>query len=256
SSESFLSLGEVALLTELIWRATEPLNLGWQLSLAFILAFALLFGIVNNLLGINHVAWSRAAVGDILRLGFSCALVTALGGLIDILIPDINLPDGFILTAALVASSGFVITRYRLRLVTGLASYWVRSRGYSGGERVIIVGAGAGGELATWLLRRTDFRQLFSVVGYVDDSPAVQGMRLDGIPVLGTTADIPSLVKSNDIGLICYSISHIENYDQARILRTCADTDTRVVILSNIMKNLQDQFAATKTRPQPYERET
>jgi lipopolysaccharide/colanic/teichoic acid biosynthesis glycosyltransferase len=240
-----------AVLVELIWRTSGPLDLGWPLSLAFVLSFSFLFGIVNNLLGLNRVAWSRAAAEDILRLGLSCVLVTALGALIDLLIPDIRLPDGFILTAALVASSGFVLTRYRLRLITSLASRWVRSRSYGSGERVIIVGAGSGGELATWLLRHADFRHLFSVVGYVDDSPALQGMRFDGIPVLGTTADIPSLVKGNDIGLICYSIGRIGDADQARILRTCSGTGTRLVILANIMKNLQAQFVSPESSPNP-----
>jgi FlaA1/EpsC-like NDP-sugar epimerase len=110
----------------------------------------------------------------------------------------------FVFTASLVVLLSCVTARYRFRLLTGLASRWIRMRhsGSGAGERVLIVGAGEGGSFASWLLRRRDFQRLYTVVGIVDDDPAKQGMRYEGLKVLGTTADIPRLVKSHDIGVI------------------------------------------------------
>ena len=143
---------------------------------------------------------------------------------------------------------GFVVVRYRLRLVTGLANFWItwRGRGYGAGERVLIVGAGQGSELAAWLLGRSEFRRLYTAVGIVDDNPAKQGMRLDGLPVLGTTADIPELVKRHDIGVLYYAIVKIDRADEERILATCRKTGLRLIMLSELLRALHGHLTASR----------
>ena len=225
-----------------IWRLFGPMNVGWEVALIASLGYSVFFGVANTLLGLKRVEWSRASTEDMLGLIVSCTLVTTGSILLDLRVPNVNLPDGFLITAGLLSAVGFVIARYRLRLLTGFASRWVNSRGFNNGERVLVVGAGAGGEIAAWLLRRSDMRQMFNVVGYVDDSPLIQGMRFDGIPVLGTTADIPALVKKEDIGLICFAISKITPQDQEHILRNCRQTKARLVILSDVMRTLEKHF--------------
>jgi FlaA1/EpsC-like NDP-sugar epimerase len=154
-------------------------------------------------------------------------------------------PDGFVLTATLVVLAGFIVVRYRLRLVTGLADRWTQSRGrrISLGERVLIVGAGEGGEFASWVLSRPDFRKYFLVIGFADDDPGKQGMRYDGVKVLGTTGDIADLVSRYDIGIIIFAISKISSQDSTRILLLCEKTGVPVVNLSDIMENLQHQIS-------------
>jgi FlaA1/EpsC-like NDP-sugar epimerase len=130
--------------------------------------------------------------------------------------------------------------RYRLRLVTGLATRWInlRNSGYGAGERVLVVGAGKGSAFAAWLLRRTDFRKLYTLVGIADDDPAKQGMRYDGLKVLGATADIPELVRRHDIDVIFYAIVKISDADCQRILSACARTDLRVIMLPELLRSL------------------
>jgi FlaA1/EpsC-like NDP-sugar epimerase len=62
------------------------------------------------------------------------------------------------------------------------------------GKRILIVGADDAGEL---LLRdiRSSRRSRFRVVGFVDDDPSKVGHRIHGVPVLGTRANLPQLVK-------------------------------------------------------------
>ena len=227
---------------ELIWRSANPHTLGWRISLLIALIFSLQFGLFNTLLGIKRVEWSRAAAEDVYGLLLSGLLVMISSILLDLVVPDINLPDGFVIAASILAVLGFSISRYRFRLVTGLAARWVGRRGYGVGERVLVIGAGAGGEIATWLLRRPDFRHIFKVVGYVDDSPAMQGRRFGGISVLGTTADIPNLVRKEDIGMLCFSISQGSPQDRQRILDRCHQSGARLVILEDIVQSMEQHF--------------
>ena len=219
---------------------------------------ALLFGFSNTLLGLKTVEWSRAAAEDAFRLLVSCGLVTLVLAFIQtVFLPQPGLPLRFMATAGAMVLASFIAVRYRLRLVTGLASRWItlRRSGYGTGERVLVVGAGDGSEFAAWLLRRTDFRRLYTVVGIADDDPSKQGMRFDGLQVLGTVADIPGLVTKHDIGVIFYAISRISELDSQRILTTCRRTAVRVVMLSDMLRTLHlclTRDLPRATRPVPY----
>lgn len=105
-----------------------------------------------------------------------------------------------------------------------------------------MVGAGEGSKFATWLLRRTDFWRLYTVIGIADDDPSKQGMRFDGLNVLGTTADIPQIVKQHDIGVIFYAISRISPTDSQRILATCKITGVHMVMLADVLRTLHTRL--------------
>ena len=234
----------------LVWRIFGPLNIGWDWALLIPLLLALQFGVVNTLLGLGRVEWSRAAPDDVFGLFLSCALVAIASTLGSLFLPRVNIPNGYILIVSLVVLMGFITARYRLRLLTGFASRWVnfRARGYGIGERVLIAGAGSGGEFVTWLLHRPDFQHLFNLIGYVDDDPSKQGMRYDGVSVIGTTADIPALVKKEDIGIIFYAIGQIDVQDRDRILQNCRQANTRLVILSDVLQSLESHLIPVTSR--------
>jgi lipopolysaccharide/colanic/teichoic acid biosynthesis glycosyltransferase len=243
----FLSIG----LMGFIWRLGGPLDIGlWKaVNIAFLLA--LMFGLFNTLLGLKVVAWSHASAEDVFRLVISCALVTLTIVVLQFTIaPENFLPVRFMLAAGLLVLIGFIAVRYRLRLLTGLASRWIthRNTGYGIGERVLIVGAGEGGEFATWLLKRPDFSRHYTLIGFADDHPSKQGLRFDGLKVLGTTADIPHIVKQHDIGVIFYAISKISPSDSQRILNTCKKTGLHTVMLSDMLRTLHTRLTRVLPR--------
>jgi FlaA1/EpsC-like NDP-sugar epimerase len=68
-------------------------------------------------------------------------------------------------------------------------------------------------------------------------------MRVDGVKVLGTIADIPDLVKRHDIGVIFYAISKISPADSQRILATCKRTGLHLVMLSDVLRTLHTRLS-------------
>ena len=238
---AFLSVSLVGV----VWRLRSPLDIGLGRAIGLALLLAALFMLFNTLLGLKNISWARSAPEDALSLLVSCGLVTlAVVGLQAAFLPQPGLPVRFMLTSGAVVLAGFVLMRYRLRLVTGLASRWItfRQSGYGAGERVLVVGAGEGSEFAAWLLGRDEFKRLYTVVGIVDDDPSKQGMRFDGLKVLGTTADIPELVKRHDIGVIYYAITKISPADNQRILSTCQGTNLRLIMLSDLLHSLRSHL--------------
>ncbi len=228
-----------------VWRLGSPLHIGWPTALGLALALALLFSLVNSLLGLHKVYWRKAAAVEALDLGLSSGIVTTGLVLVSTLPEPPVLPGTLIATSGLLAFMGFVVVRYRERVLTGFATRWLAWRGgvKTLGERVLVVGAGDLAQFGLWLLRKSDLGQAFSVVGMVDDNPRKMGLRVDGCPVLGATADIPELVRQHDVGVVMFSISRILPADRQRILALCAQTNAHLVMIPDIMNVIETYFS-------------
>ncbi len=231
--------------TGVLWRLSGPLDVGLDRAMYIAIILAFFFGLFNALLGLKAVSWAHPAAEDVLRLLVSCALVTLVVVALEMAYhPESFLPVRFMSTAGLAVLFGFVAVRYRLRLITGLASRWIdlRNSTFGAPERVLVVGAGDGCEFAAWLLQRRDFKRIYTIVGIVDDDPSKQGMRYDGLKVLGSTAEIPELVSRHDVGVIFHTIARISPEDNRRILSICNKTGLHVVILSEVLDLLHQQL--------------
>jgi len=238
-------------LTGTLWHMSGPLNLGLERAISMSIILAFLFSVFNILLGLRSVSWSHPAAEDVLRLFASCVLVTAAVIVLELVYhPYIFPPARFLSAAGLSVLLGFVAVRYRLRLVTGLASRWITLRNSTFGapERVLVVGAGEGSEFAAWLLQRREFKRIYKIVGIVDDDPLKQGMRYEGLKVLGFTADLPEVVKKHDVGVIFHTITRLSEEDKQRILCLCRKTGLRLVMLSDVLDLLRRQLMP----PVPY----
>jgi len=237
----FIAVG----LTGLLWRSAGPLELGWSVSIGVALTIALLFGFMNSLLGLNRIVWRQARPSYSLDLAFSSAIATFILVGINWLWPTGPfLPQGMLLITGLFAFLGCLSVRYRDRLLTGIMSRWLwhRRRAGSVGELVLIVGAGEASQLAIWLLEKSKYASIYSIVGIVDDNLFKQGIYAGGYPVLGTIDELPDIVEKNNIGLIMYAISNIQTEDKARILKLCQGTSARLVSVPDLLDIIHSHF--------------
>ncbi|MCG7991363.1 MAG: polysaccharide biosynthesis protein [Candidatus Thiodiazotropha lotti] len=88
------------------------------------------------------------------------------------------------------------------------------------GKRVLIVGSGKAGEmLARDILRnrRGDFRP----VAFVDDKQRRQGREIHGLPVAGTSEDIPALCEELSIDIIMLAIPSASSSQMRRVVEFC-----------------------------------
>jgi lipopolysaccharide/colanic/teichoic acid biosynthesis glycosyltransferase len=230
----------------LLWRLSAPLDLGMELAITVAAGIAFVFSLVNSKLGLGRIWWRYAKASVAFDLALSSAISTLLIFTFDWLWPDGPfLPLGMVVVTGLLAFLGFVSIRYRERLLTGLATRWLSRRGTGEGigERVLVVGAGECGILATWLLRRSKLSSAFTVIGIVDDDPTKRGMTIDGHHVFGFTRRIPELVKKKDVGVIFFAIESIDADEKTRILKLCRQTAARVVLIPDLLAYLREQFS-------------
>ncbi len=244
-------------LAGLIFRILGPLHVGWGPALILAVSFSALFSLTNVILKTNHIEWSRASIIDVVDLIPGLAISTAASLLINNFLPpqwlDIPilagngefvagpansplgvsrslLPNGMLLLSAGFAMAGYVLARYRSRLITGLASRWVNWRGVGRQnlERVLIIGSGDTGQFAAGVLQSGRYEHTFRVMGFVDDSMYMQDARIRGLRVLGRREDLHDLVKKLDIGIIVFAIHNISPAERLRLIEVCRRTPARV----------------------------
>ena len=235
--DSLVAFAAVAL-TGGLWRLSGPLDLGVGRAIRVAAAMALVLSLVNSRLGLGRIWWRHARPVYVFDLAFSSGIATVLLAAVDGLWPGGHfLPLGMVFVAGLLAFLGFVCVRYRESLLSALTTRWLM-RGEHGDrmrERVLIVGAGECGLLATWLLQRSNLSSAFSIIGMVDDDPTKEGMTVDGHRVFGLTRRIPEIVEQRDVGLILFAIETIPPDEQARILNLCRQTPARLVIIPDLL---------------------
>jgi hypothetical protein len=225
-----------------IWRTASPLDVGVPTFLLIALCIAVLYSNINILLGLGSVAWSKASASTAFLLLLSVCLSTGLFLILDhLLLPAPIFPSGMAMAAAAMAGAGFVAARYRTRLVTGLAARWVGARGRLSlmGERVLIVGAGELGELASWLLRRREFAGTFTIAGMLDDNPRKIGLKVADCKVLGTSAELEGLICKHDSRLVILAIKEMPAAVGTRIAQTCQANNVRLVQFADLLAGVQ-----------------
>ena len=100
--------------------------------------------------------------------------------------------------------------------------------------------------MAVWLLHRSAFRDVFGIVGIVDDDVKKQGLRLNGYLVMGGSKDIPDLVEKYDIGLILFAISNKTENQRTKILNLCQTTSAHILEIPDLVRVLDESL---RTRP-------
>jgi FlaA1/EpsC-like NDP-sugar epimerase len=88
----------------------------------------------------------------------------------------------------------------------------------SGGQRVIIVGAGTGGDMVVRDMLRDGS---YVPVGLVDDDPALLKARIQGVPVLGPVEHLPSIVRRYDVDSLIIAVPSASNAEMQHIVKMC-----------------------------------
>ena len=236
--DTLVTFGAIAL-TGVIWRTFGPLNVGWPKAIWVGVGFSLIFSLTGALLGVNRIVWSRANAGDAFDLLPAFLVGTAAAVGIDLLLrrPPL-LPVGMLITAAVLAFGGFVMVRYRSRLLRGLSMRW-RGGVLGVQERVLVVGGGEAGQFIAWWLQNGRSAGAFRIVGCVDDDLYKQDTRIYGMNVLGRRDDIPHLVERHDVGIIIFAIHNISGPERQQLLAICASTKAKIVTIPDVLGELR-----------------
>ena len=114
-------------------------------------------------------------------------------------------------------------------------------------EPVLIVGAGAAGEIVAEVLSKNPKKE-FKPVGFVDDDPTKQKQSIWGLPVLGAREDIPTLVKRECIKEIIIAIPSASGIVISEIIEICHKTKARLKILPGFYNLITGKIQTDRIR--------
>ncbi len=181
---------------------------------------------------------------DISRIDEAISLFKAITfGVLVLAVATLDLSDPFprsrlVVFGYWVALILFVIV---FRLCVRGAEKRFRVRGF-GRRRALILGAAERGKaLLRELMEYPDLG--YHVLGFVDDDPAKAEQQISGIKVLGTTADLPRLIRDESVQEVLIAISSTSHGAILRIMGLCEGT--RVIF--KIVPDLYDIVSGHKT---------
>ncbi len=203
--------------------------------------------------GIHRFVWRYVGMAEI-----AAFVQAALYSGIPLLLLRLGLPDrleawrmplSVILMDSALAFGGLLALRVLRR---SLYERYEREQRWAdaGGERrkrVLLVGAGrAGVAVMREIAGRGDTG--LEVVGFVDDDPAKRGSVIHGVPVLGTTAELPRLAAARGAERVIISMTAAGAPTLRRIVALCEEAKLRVQIIPGLYEILLERVSISRFR--------
>ena len=212
----------------------------YTMALNFIVFAAVTMLVLLYMYGVYFRIWSQTSSHGLDILIKAAVVGTIITMVVDGIIRPRPIPLSVVLVSGALAVNGFVLVRYRSRVIAGLGWRWkaIWHEEFPAGDtktRVLIAGAGEAGQTLAWRLQHRFPDNSYQIVGFVDDDKSRQGMYVEECLVLGKCADIPNLVEKHNIDLIVVAIHNISGPDFRRIVEYCESTKARIKIVPNVL---------------------
>lgn len=115
------------------------------------------------------------------------------------------------------------------------------------GLRTLIVGAGEVGSMLLKEIRRQS-DSAFTIVGFVDDDPRLSGMKLHGVPVMGSTARLADLIDLYSIEDVIIAVPSASGTTIRDIIKSCDHLKVRFKTLPAIQDIIEGKVSVSQVR--------
>jgi FlaA1/EpsC-like NDP-sugar epimerase len=117
-----------------------------------------------------------------------------------------------------------------------------------GVRRVLVVGAGNAAEAIIREILRMPVER-YRVVGLVDDDPLKQHIMIHGIPMLGTTADLPGICTEREVQEIIIAMPSATQKQLRRVIDLCSGTQLKFQSLPGLGDLVDGRVTVSQIRP-------
>ena len=113
------------------------------------------------------------------------------------------------------------------------------------GSQVLVIGAGAGGQM---VVREMQLNPNLGTeaIGFVDDDPRKQGMRMNGVKVLGTTDEIETILDDTEPDEAFIAIPSAPGALRGTVVAACRERQIRVRTLPTVFELLRGGVQLTR----------
>ena len=191
-----------------------------------------------------HSIWSLASTRDVLTIIRAYVLLipvyVLIGKLMGMDMPRSYYAMGYIINFCLTTGMRF---SYRLIL---LQAHSMR-RGGKQMERVMIVGAGAAGQMLIKEMQNAS-KLNSKVCCVIDDNPNKKGRFIEGIEIVGNRHNIVDMAQKYRITTIIYAIPSGDAAERKAILNICKETNCRLRTIPGMYQLVNDEVSVSHLR--------
>ncbi|MBI2873743.1 MAG: polysaccharide biosynthesis protein, partial [Firmicutes bacterium] len=175
--------------------------------------------VVYFLSGLYHRAWKYASLPEGLLLVRSTLAGSLILALLVLFPAGAGFPRSVLILGWIFTLMTVSVSRLAGRILANILVH--EGRAVSSRRRTILVGAGdAGAMVARELAKHPEIP--FQPVGFLDDDPAKKGMRVFGLPVLGTRQDLEAVILSQSAAEVIITMPSAPAGVIREILATCS----------------------------------
>ncbi|AHF05282.1 multidrug MFS transporter [Marichromatium purpuratum 984] len=193
--------------------------------------------------GLYRGVWRFASLPDLIRI-LKAVVVGSLLVIATLFIVNRSL--------ALPRSVPVIYLGLQLALLAGprLLYRWLKDRklDLSGGQRVLIVGAGRAGEMLVRDMLR-DPRRAYVPIGFLDDKLRRQGSEVHGVPVLGSTTALPALAARHDVELVLLAVPSAGARQMRRLVALCERAGVAFRTVPELASLMRGEVSIGQLRP-------
>ena len=201
---------------------------------------------------VHKIVWRYISIRDIMRILKGLLPVTVLLTLARYLIPDslsmLRMPISVITLEFLLVILGTAGIRMVRRVSLEMRTRDdLTSRRNGTEKKILLIGAGdAGNMVAKELSQRTDLGM--EIAGFVDDDPKKFHTVIQGVRIIGNTAQIPEIAERLKIDEAIITIANASSREIRRIVELCEAAGVKVRIVPGLFEMLDDHVKITKIR--------
>ncbi len=191
-----------------------------------------LYPVVFYFQGLYHRRRMRSRFDEGMRVMMAVMLATVLltAGLTFYRPPDFTYSRLFL--AVFAVADAVLVSLFRWGIGAGLA----RIRRSGGNlQRVLVIGAG---DLGRQVVERLEVHKEFgfSVVGFLDDDPGRQQRKIQGVPVLGTTEELESVVAGHRVDQVMIALPLAAHYRTVQLIRRAGQLLVDIKVVPDVLQ--------------------
>jgi len=197
-------------------------------------------------LGIGR--WRFVGTGEVVRLAVTTFLGSAIVAALCLSVSGLDSTPAVIILEMILAIAliGGSWIGYRVLFEFGQRVEWSRENGHGTVRRILIVGAGEGAGMIVHQLLRSGQKQV--ILGYVDDDPLKWGTAIHGREVIGSTKDLPAVVKHERVEELLIAIPSVSPADLRRIVGICDGLKVEFSVLPGLAEVLRGRVSLDQLR--------
>jgi FlaA1/EpsC-like NDP-sugar epimerase len=200
--------------------------------------------------GLYRRLWRYAGVAELELIFLACVVASVASffvgrfilpptGMAPRVVPLSVLVNGSVLSLLVVATPRILMRMGGVRLRVSTAR--------QAGRRVLIVGAGSAGQMILREIRQNHDLDLCPL-GFVDDDPTKQGMSVSGLTVLGTLADVRTIIEDQRVEELVIAMPSVPGAVIRKVVRDALDAGAEARTIPGLSEIISGQVEVGRLR--------